>query len=88
MKKIIKLFHKEWNDNIIFDIYNKTFYRESTENECGIFEKNMHIIYLKWKNWDEEVFIKNLEDNIYYLCNKIYFHNSILTYLFVMQNKV
>jgi GT2 family glycosyltransferase len=76
MKKIIKIFHKEWNDNIILDIYNKIFYRESTENESGVFEKNNHIIYLKWKNWDEEIFIKNLEDNIYYLCNEIYFHNS------------
>ena len=55
------LFHNEWNDQIILNNNDNTFFRIKQKNETGIieyFSENADEIKIKWDNWNEEYFIK------------------------------
>jgi len=55
------LIHNEWNDQIILNTVDKTFFRINYKNETGLinfFQNNENKIKIIWKNWGEEDFIK------------------------------
>jgi len=62
---IIKIVHKEWEDEIIIDFSIKKLYRTKVENEYGTFKIINNILFIKWDKWNEEIFIKS-ENEIYY----------------------
>jgi hypothetical protein len=64
----IFIIHNSWNDTLILNNYNNTLKRKSVESETGKFKYNNNKIIIYWDNWDQEVFIKN-KDNNYNLLN-------------------
>jgi mannosyltransferase OCH1-like enzyme len=73
MKIKIKLIHKEWEDIVILDLLSNRLTREKNTNEHATFNNNKKLLFIKWDNWDEEIFITHENNNIYYLCSSINF---------------
>jgi mannosyltransferase OCH1-like enzyme len=70
---IIKIFHKEWIDNIDLDFKEKRMKRIDQEDEYANFELINNILYVNWDKWDKEIFIYNSNNNLYYYCKEIEF---------------
>lgn len=70
---MLKIIHKEWNDNVEINNETKRLKRVNVEGEYGTYKLNNNILYIKWDKWNSEIFILNDNTNIYYLCNEIEF---------------
>ena len=73
MKRIIKLFHREWTDLIIIDEDKNRFHRNNFKNEEGGYTFYNKLLKVDWDNWGEELFVTHNKDNNYYLVETINF---------------
>lgn len=68
---MIKIIHKEWEDNIELNKNTYRLKRLKQENEYGDYEIINNILIIKWDNWGKELFscIDN-KNNIFYYCEE------------------
>ena len=61
----LKIYHKDWNDNLFIKNDNYIF-RESNDNEKGTYFFIDKLLLIDWEKWNPEIFIKD-KNNDYYL---------------------
>jgi len=83
----IKIFNKDWTDNVTLYYENNYLYRNSFDKDGGSFVLNDHLLIIKWDRWGEEYFYSKDYFNYYQILNNNYHQLNISQVFIINENE-
>lgn len=74
----IKIYHKDWNDNISIDYEKKILFRSSDYKEFGKYTFNGVFLLVIWEKWGKEYFYSNNNFDYYQITENDTFNLKII----------
>lgn len=84
----IKIYNKDWNDDVELYINKKILIRKTDSKDCGKYILNDFFLLIEWDKWGKEYFYSQDNKNYYQITNNNIFNLNISTINVVDDNNI